>query len=149
MRDHLRDYATAAFRFYARCGKPTYEEMRRAVYDAALQSSRRELAGIKRGFGDPTGQAVINAHAAVDAMEGQLLDILAVENALRQMRPEWRKAVDIVYFADAQYALERGDIEARVHKAELEIPASRRQIYYWLKKARMMLARERGLRLDG
>ena len=149
MKDYLRDYATEAFRFYARCGKPTYEEMRKSIYNAALQSSRRELQGIRTGFGDPTGQAVINANAAVDEMEGQLLDILAVENALQQLRLEIYKAVDIVYFTDAKFDLERGDIEDRVHVAELEIPASRAQIYRWLKRARVVFARERGLRLSG
>jgi hypothetical protein len=63
------------------------------------------------------------------------------------MRPEWRRAVEIVYFADPQRPLEKGDIEARVHKAEIEIPASRQSVYTWLRRARKLFAIERGLRI--
>ena len=148
LKDHLRDYATEAFRYYARCGRPTYEEMKRAIYNMVYESSRRDLTRVK-GVSNPTQQAVIKAEAAVDAKMGELLDILAVESALRLMRPEWKRAVEIAYFAEAQYELERGEIKNRVTKAEIEIPASCRQVYRWLKKARELFAVERGLRLPG
>ncbi|MDR1439966.1 MAG: hypothetical protein LBJ10_08145 [Clostridiales bacterium] len=151
-KDHLRDYATEAYRFYARCGMPSYEELRDAVYREALESSRREIERLPGpragGFGDPTAQAVINAERAADAREGELLDILAVEKALAAMRPEARRAVEIVYFDGAGRELEWGEASERVHRAELEIPASERQIYYWLKKARLAFAAERSLRVE-
>jgi hypothetical protein len=146
MKDHLRDYATEAYRYYARCGRPSYEELRQIIFDAALESSRREIVRVK-GIGNPTQQAIINAERAVEEMEGQLLDVKAVEKALKTMRPEWRRAVEIVYFAAPKKPLEHGDIERRVHRAELEIPADRSTIYRWLRKARRAFATERKLRL--
>jgi hypothetical protein len=64
------------------------------------------------------------------------------------MRPEQRLAVEIVYFTDARRPLEKGEIEARVHQAELEIPASRSCVYRWLRTARRVFAEERGLRVE-
>ena len=145
-KDHLRDYATAAFRYYARCGFPTYEELRDIIYNAALEESRRELVRVQ-GIGDPTQWAVINAEKAVDARAGELLDILAVETAMKTMPPDWRKAVEHVYFPDPRRDLEKGDIEMRVCKAGIEIPASRNTIYRWLRKARETFSRERALRM--
>ena len=146
VKDYLRDYSTAAFRFYARLGRPTYEEMKKVVYDAAFESSRRELINDKN-IKKPTQQAVINAEKAVEALAGELCDILAVEKVLARMQPEMIKAVEIIYFTDAERELMYGDITARVHKTESVIPASESQIYRWLKQARMMFAVERGLRL--
>jgi len=146
LKDYLRDYATAAFRFYARLGRPSHDEIKRAIYNEALASSKRELNRIN-GVCNPTRQAIINAEAAVDQMAGELGDVLAVERALATMRPEWIAAVEIVYFADAHCEFERGDILAKIHKAALSIPASERQIFRWLGRARMMFAAERGLRL--
>ena len=146
IKDHLRDYATAAFRNYARCGFPTYEELRKIIFDAALESSRREINRMSR-IPNPTQQAVINAESAVDERQGELLDILAVENALKIMKDECKKAVEQVYFVDAQNDFECGDIKERVTRASIEIPASERQIYYWLRTARYVFAVERGLRV--
>jgi hypothetical protein len=161
MKDHLRDYATEAFRFYARSGCPDYEDLKQQLYDAALEASKREIMH-SGNISKPTEYAVINAERAVDERKGELLDILAVEQvmALTEGSPEGilcrsgnpmnyyiRRAIEIVYFADADKPLQKGDISMRVHKAELEIPASERQIYYWLSKARRMFAEERGLRI--
>jgi hypothetical protein len=142
----LRDYATEAFRYYARCGCPSYEEAKKAIYDYALEASRRDLIRVK-GITKPTEHAIINAQAAVDQLIGQLEDIKAVEQSLAIMRPEWMRAVELVYFTDADAELDRGDIENRVIMAELAIPASRRAIYRWLRSARIVFAVERGLRL--
>lgn len=57
--------------------------------------------------------------------------------------------MEIVYFADPKKELEKKDISDRVHKAELGIPTSERSIYSWLKMARGIFARERGLRVAG
>jgi hypothetical protein len=147
VKDHLRDYATEAFRLYARCNQPLYDDMHDAIYKAAMESPLRELGRIGSGIGKPTEQAMINAERAVEECKGMLNDILAVENARKIMRPEWWRAVEIVYFTDPDRPLEKGDIEARVHRAEIEIPAGRATVYRFLKKARKLFAIERGLRI--
>jgi len=145
-KDYLRDYATEAYRYYARCGFPSYEHMRKAIYDCALEMSKRDFISVK-GIHKPTEHAIINAQAAVDQLCGQLDDIKAVEQALTIMKPEWRRAVELVYFIRPEGELDRGDIESAVNRAEIEMPASRRAIYRWLQCARLAFAVERGLRL--
>lgn len=149
MKDHIRDYATEAYRYYARMGCPTYEELRRAIYNKALQSAKKELLKTP-GVSDPTAEAIIRAEKEVDLFASQLDDILAVEKAIRLMlpkHPEWLRAVEIVYFTKADAQLEPGDIIGRVNMAAIEIPAGERTVYRWLKQARTLFARERGLRL--
>jgi hypothetical protein len=147
MKDHLRDYATEAFRFYARMGCPTHDELRQQLYDAALAANKREITR-SGNISKPTEYAVINAERSVEERKGELLDILAVERVMLIADRSTRQAIKIVYFADADKPLQKGDISMRIHKAELQIPASERQIYYWLSKARKMVAEERGLRTN-
>ncbi len=150
--DFTRDYATAAFRFYARCGKPSYEELKQAVYESAYEKSKNDLLGIKGGISKPTEQAVINAENALINMEAKLLDILAVERTLEiaeksKRAAELKKVIDCVYFSDAKYKLSRGDIINRVTYVSLLIPCSDRQVYRLLKEARDIFCAERGLRM--
>jgi len=55
--------------------------------------------------------------------------------------------VEMVYQKDCWQELEWGDIETRVHYAEIHIPASIRQIYRWLNQVCQEFAKERGLRI--
>lgn len=159
-KDHIRDYATSAFRFYAAQGKPTYEQLKQQLYDDALEKSKKEIVRIK-GITNPTQSAIQHAEIEVEKRKAELLDILAVERVMNALMysPLGRtkakvgeehsiaKAVEIVYFTDPDKPLERGDISDRVHMAELSIPASSRHIYRWLRQARDLFAIERGLRL--
>lgn len=145
MKDHIRDYATEAFRFYARCGKPSYDELKARIVTEAYETSKREIVH-SGNVAKPTEFAVINAQNALDERQGELLDILAVERVMKIVDAEMRKVLDIVYFTDPDQDLQKGDVSARVHKAELEIPASEHTIYRRLAKARELFAAERGLR---
>ncbi|MFT8889465.1 MAG: hypothetical protein ABF904_11690 [Ethanoligenens sp.] len=151
MKDHIRDYATAAFRYYAELGCPTYELLKKQIYDKALIQSKKEL-GHTNGISKPTEYAIMNAERAVENHEAELRDILAVQEVIERLNFKKNydivRAVRMVYFADADKPLEKGSISARVHQAELEIPASERQIYYWLNQARKIFAEERGLRIE-
>jgi hypothetical protein len=77
----------------------------------------------------------------------ELEDLEAVEKVLMICDSDVRKAVEMVYFFKPYEELEWGNIKKQVYYAEINIPASERQVYYWLKKARCMFAEERGLRL--
>lgn len=162
MKDYLRDYATAAFRFYA-SKKMTAEQYKKKIYNEALEQQRKLEK--ESGISCPTEAAIIRAEAAVNEKLAEIRDMEAVEltlaelngdsdfyeNTLRSCRHERREivqAVEIVYFADPEKELESGDIYNRVHKAEINIPASERSIYYYLKKARLLFAENRGLRTD-
>ena len=149
-KDFSRDYVTEAFRFYARCGKPTNDELKQSIFNDALESIEREYSEVKGGISKPTEQAVIYADREVERRKAELLDILAVQHVLWKLQ-EYKKdfAVKIlkeVYFVDADKELEKGDIERRVVKAAIEIPMSERQIYRYLRLARMLFCEERGIR---
>ena len=150
-KDHIRDYATSAFRLYAAHGKPTRDQLRQRLYDEALEESKREIVHV-RGISNPTQTAINQAEIAVINKRAELEDIEAVERTMTALAENPNSAViakviEMVYFVAPKKQLKKGDISDRVHKAELAIPASERQIYRWLKQARGFFAMERGLRL--
>lgn len=150
-KDFARDYATEAFRFYAKCGKPTYDELYQKIYDEAMKSSQgQEHLGIQGGISKPTEQTVLKADSEVERRKAELLDVLAVERVLWKLKEDKKdvaeKIIEMVYFVDADKELEKGDIARRVDNASLEIPMSEAQIYRYLRLARMLFCEERGLR---
>lgn len=141
-KDHIRDYATEAFRFYAKSGgEDTY--IKKLVADIEKQKGA--------GICSPTESALISKEKVIEEHAAELADIIAVDKVLYALDVcEHRsiiQAVEMVYFKDCWRDLEKGDISDRVHQAEIQIPASDRQVYRWLAQARKMVARERGLRV--
>ena len=148
-KDNIRDYSTEAFRFYAACGRLTAAELEEKVRQEIYTKSKREFLhnGGPHSPSDATAYAVMQAEDAVAEMQAEFLDILAVERTLVQLDEAQRKAVEIVYFTKPDQELEKGEISRRVHQAEMEIPASERNIYLWLRHVRRIFAKERGLRI--
>ncbi|HBF65233.1 MAG TPA: hypothetical protein DDW34_05165 [Clostridium sp.] len=147
-KDNIRDYATEAFRYYAACGRKTADECKDKVKEIIYEQSSREI--VRSGSGTHSDSTAYRAMEGEDAsceMAAEFLDIIAVEKTLMQLTEHQRAAVEIVYFTDAKKELEKGDISTRVHRAEIEIPASGMSIYRWLKSARYIFAKERGLRI--
>ncbi|WP_312047486.1 hypothetical protein [Anaerotignum sp.] len=147
-KDNIRDYATEAFRYYAACGMKTSEELKQQVKKQIYDQSKRER--IRSGSGahsDHTAYSVMAADDEMYEMAAEFLDIIAVEKTMEQLTSDQKKAVEIVYFTDAGKELEKGDISKRVHKAEIQIPASSMSIYRWLRNARYIFSKERGLRI--
>ena len=114
-KDNIRDYATAAFREYARLGCPTPEAISRER-NAALAADLRAV--------------------------GECLHLLCVED-----KPYIADAVRAVYFTSPGVPLRKGDIGARVASFARACPASEREVYRWLKRARVRFAAARGLRV--
>lgn len=147
-KSHIRDYATEAFRYYAREGSPSYEELKEQIYQESLENAKKEIKeGRSNNISNPTEYACLQAEKAVEAKEAELLDILAVQNTLLICSPEVKKVIEYVYFIDADKVLEKGDICDRVHKAMGDMPAGENTVYRWLRQARNIFAHERGLRL--
>lgn len=145
-KSHIRDYATEAFRYFARIGKPSYEELKSKIYDEALKKAKSE-AGHSKNISKPTEYAIIQAEKAVEEKEAMLLDILAVQNTLLLCEEDVKKAIELVYFPNADKPIEKGEICARVLNAVTELYASERRIYSLLYKARNRFAVERKLRM--
>ena len=139
MKNHIRDYATSAFKFYAKEGGA--EKYKKKIYDESLLTQN---GGKGSGISNPTEAMITRAEKAVEEKIAIWKDLEAVEDTLTELRLDLNfeaiKAIEQVYFAD-------GDIQGKVHKASLEIPASEGMIYYWLRKAREIFAENRGLRV--
>ncbi len=147
-KDNIRDYATEAFRYYAACGKLTSEELKQMVKDRIYEQTKRESDRTGSGsHSDSTPYTVMKAEDEILELQAEFLDIIAVEKTMKQLSFHQKKAVEMVYFTDADKELKKREISERVHKAEMAIPASERNVYNWLRYARRVFAKERGLRL--
>lgn len=148
MKDYIRDYATAAFRFYAQNDKSA-EAFKKKIYEEALESIK-EQEGCT-GVSKPTEGAIMRAEKAVNEKIAEIKDMEAVEKVLAEYRSTWKshiaRAIELVYFKDPDKEIGIGDIQNRVNAAVIEISASERSIYYWLKQARELFAQNRGLRV--
>ena len=154
MKDNITDYATEAFAYYARNGKPNIETLKENIRKQALEESKKETCGISGNISKPTEYQIMRMEEAVEQHMAEIQDIAAVcktIKAIEQMKKgeDIKKAVEMVYMAPGQeQRKEKGYISARVAAAAISIPASERSIYYWLKIARVIFAKERGLRIS-
>ena len=138
-RQPYREYATQAFRFLAQEGSAD-KYINKLVDDYKRQAKAD-------GVSNPTEAALMHKERILREHAAELADLDAAEKALIICGRDPRKAVEMVYQKDCWQELEWGDIETRVHYAEIHIPASIRQIYYWLNKSCQEFAKERGLRI--
>jgi|GEM_PF-1500027 len=122
-RDNYRDYVTDAYRYYALCGKPERSELRR------LRTS---------GCHDYNG-GVADLEAVV-----RVLERLDFEQDSRM----WKRCLDIVYFSNPRHSPTRGALTDRVRYAAMELCVSESTVYRMLRRLRLLLAMERGLRVD-
>lgn len=145
IKDNIRDYAVGAFRFYAKLGKPTYEEYKRKMYNYAVSVYKdNDLLS--------ETEKEIKAQKLFQGLKPEIEDIRAVESVMKKLEKNpdaapLKRIVEIVYFQNPGDKYERSDITYRVHKAEIEAAVSEAGVYRYLKKVRIMFAEERGLRI--
>ncbi len=147
-KNHVRDYATDAFRFYAANGPS--EAYIEKIKNEAIEAQHR--AEGRSGISNPTEAAVRRGQEAIDAAAAEINDLIAVEQTITLIESmksgnDIMKALRMIYMAEPEKDLEKGEITERVHHAEIFIPASERSIYGWLSMARSIFAKARGLRL--
>ena len=111
-KDLIRDYATEAFRLYARMGCP----------------SPKEIGG--------EGATAADLRAVCE-----VLRILSLQG-----KEEVIAAVRAVYFVAPRQEIERGSISARVEAFAIGLPAAPSTVYRWLRTARDLFGKVRGLR---
>ena len=137
-RDHIRDYATAAFRFYARVGKLSGDEY--------LKMVRGSFGCVENNL-----QREIKACCAANEIMGACQDLDAVRRTLDILELSGKayaaQAVREVYFTRPSGEISGRVIAGRVRDFSLSCPASERTVYRWLSLARKVFARERGLRV--
>lgn len=148
-KDHLRDYATNAFRVYAAAGCPTYEQMRQQVLDDVMNRSTDNSA-VRGDISRPTEAMVLAAESRLDQAVGKLADIMAVIRALDQLKAHRDgeaicRCLKAVYFVHPFRLPMRGEISSRVRAAAEREYVDDRTVYRWLAVARKVFAVERGL----
>lgn len=145
IKDHIRDYATEAFRLYKiENGLKGYAEKLKQL------SQDREKASGCSGVSKPTEAQVIYLEKLIEERASEIADIQAVSDVLYMLTLEGKteiiKAIEYVYFADADKPIAKGDIQDRVQQLELKEYINVRTTYRALKQARKLFAIERGLR---
>ena len=141
---HIRDYATEAFRFFARTGSSQ-------KYCEALEMDIQRGGG--NGLSDPTVGELILRETARENHLAEILDLTAVERTfaiLRTMKngSDIIRAVQIVYMRHPERNVKRGEISKRVTEVVLDCFVCEWQVYNWLATAREIFAIERGLRCE-
>ncbi|MBQ9994092.1 MAG: hypothetical protein IJP17_05210 [Clostridia bacterium] len=122
-KDNYRDYVTDAFRYYALCGRPDSDQLRR-LRTVAPQN-----------------------------MRGALSDLEAVSRVINRLNTEpdgedELHCLELVYFAQPQYYPSRGAITERVRATADKLCMSEASVYRHLRRLRLLMALERGLRID-
>lgn len=139
-RDRTRDYATSAFRYWARRGCPTYEE--------AVERIRKRA--IDRASGADPAEVVTFVDAELGRASAELCDILACAWVFDTLRERGREivceAVRAVYMAEPWREPKVNDIKMRVIAFTQKAYVSERTVYYYLRLARDLFASVRGLR---
>lgn len=115
MRDSTRDYTIAQFRTYAALGCPSKAQV---VADETMRQALR-------------------------------LDLLAVIDTLNDLTSSGKdyisQAVSAVYFTSPTAPLHKGEINLRVTKFAISNYTDERTVWRWLKEARLLCAKLRGL----
>lgn len=142
---HYRDYATAAFRFWAQVGGT--KGYRAFMLNLAM-AERGESSGSP---GSPTEAAISRYEELIDSAAGAVADLEAVERVLERLGQERdgaeiRRAVQEVYMTAPERAPRNGEIRDRVLRVTTESFVGEATVYRWLGRARGMFAVERGLR---
>lgn len=122
-RDNYRDYVADAYRYYALCGKPDATELRR-MRTTHTQNYRGGMADL---------EAVVRVLERLD---------------YEQDAEIWKRCLEIVYFSNPRSSANRGALTDRVRIASLELCISESTVYRILRRLRLLLAMERGLRVD-
>lgn len=141
-KEFIRDYATDALRYWAKEGKPSYEEAVERIRKKAIR---------RAGDVDPQ-KALAFADAELEKRSSALADIMACAELWRVLRENGRgyicDAVEAVYFAEPYRALRRGEITGRVRRFATEAYVGETTVYNWLADARRLFAVMRGMRID-
>ena len=149
-KDHIRDYATEAFRFYANIGMSAMEYKEKVRQEAMETIAKRESS--PKVGGSPTESLLIYGEKAVEERISEIDDLEAVERTLKELEANvYGKAVILpliktVYFTECDRDIKKGEIRDRVLKACTELNIGESTAYRYLKKARVLFAHNRKLR---
>ena len=141
-KDHIRDYATAAFRYWASQGCPTYDEAVARIKNRALNKAKDI---------DPA-RALAYAEAEVEKKSAELGDIIACEACFKHFEECGKgyvcEAVRAVYMVYPCRKLRRRELSGRVLKYSQDNYLSVRSAYYYLNQACAYFSSLRNMRIS-
>lgn len=120
--NNYRDYVVEAMRYYAYCGAPGDADLRK-LKDSLLKSEHSSYYDLEA------------VHSAMKRLESEEYGSLAVE------------CVRMVYFVSPTKPPARNEISARVSSAAKALFIGESTVYRALRRARTLVALERGLRI--
>jgi hypothetical protein len=158
--DYLTKYATAAIRFNARVGgrEAWQEKHRNELMDiAAFKKSDEDAVSYIQGgrIPDPTFAAFSWSEGETidDKALREWMDLVAVEKmygsiALLDNSRIRRRCIEIVYEQEPDEPLFKSKLTDRAYNASAELHYNVSGVWVYLKDARLIFARARGLRLE-
>lgn len=142
-KDIVRDYAAAAFGYWARNGCPSCEE-------AAERVKKRAISRAKECEADPDRRLSYVNEVLASAAAG-LADIKACDETFSRLESSGKAiicdAVRAVYMEEPWRRPKTREISGRVIRFAMRTPLSERQVWHYLWEARRLFAQVRGLRI--
>lgn len=139
IKEPYRDYATKMFRTYAEWGCRSPE----AVMSLIFEREKKKHAYNDESLSDARAEKLIARYYR------KIDDIDIVETYMKELYADGKdyiaKAVEAVYFVQPSRGFRKGDISARVRRFAYEYHVSEKQVYAYLKEARLEVARAKGL----
>lgn len=136
-KDNIRDYATSAFRNYARLGCPTTEEFKKHIRKIATNNVLEPQ------------KALMLAEKAEAESYPEIMDIEAVNGTISILEKSGKHeavlAIKEIYFIKPDKPLRKCNISERAQALAISMPADIRTIYRYLALARRIFAELRGL----
>lgn len=141
-KDYLRDYSTAAFNLYGKVGN--VENYKKSL----LEEIEHIKASSGSGISKPTEAALMRAEEQLSLKIATIKDLEAVEKTLNELKATNIAMFNVVNDVYVNNTFKKGDIENAVMKIASESYLTDRTIYRYLKKARIIFAYTRGLRIE-
>lgn len=122
-KDNYRDYAAEAYRYYALCGRPDSDRLRKM----RLNVSEWQRAAL-----------------------GDLEAVYRVMEKLKTDPEGWitMRCLELIYFQQPKASYSKGAVSERVSLTAAELCISESSVYRIMKRLRLHFALERGLRTD-
>lgn len=141
-KDYLRDYSTAAFNLYGKVGN--VENYKKSL----LEEIEHIKASSGSGISKPTEAALMKAEEQLTLKIATIKDLEAVEKTLNELKATNIVMFNVVNDVYVKNSFKKGDIQNAVIRVANENYLTDRAVYKYLKKARIIFAYTRGLRID-
>ncbi len=142
-----KDYAESAFQYYVGIGKPSYDSLKERYIKDALEDYsiiNKKVISIDDLGSDKRAMDYVDDKLKTKA--GEVEDILAIEKTLKLLNETEKLVLEIIYFS-SDNPIKKANMSELVKKACTITSLPEKTIHSYLRKARVLFALERGLRV--